>query len=246
MKYGNVSHTLVQLPELFKNRIKKNKIDIFSLPKKHSYFRYSDFINKSRDYNWNNNFRTSHFKSIDLPCFDYSFLPITSRNKSQEFNNSKDIDQKISPSNTKESFSFELQKTVDNLLEKIKLDKDNYLLTARKSSLDNLKKSNTSKEGFLNKIKEKKFIDKNKIFQDLLNKKVLSLKSIPKYVKDQFSYLLPAAETKRNYDKVNNSIVSFRKTIHNYINTYRIINESRNKVCNEIKEINTKKRSKSV
>jgi hypothetical protein len=25
MKYGNVSHTLVQLPELFKNRIKKKQ-----------------------------------------------------------------------------------------------------------------------------------------------------------------------------------------------------------------------------
>ena len=247
MKYGNVSHTLVQLPELFKNRIKKNKVDIFSVPKKHTYFRYRDLINKSRDYNWNNNFRTSHFKCIDSPCFDYSFLPFTSRNKSQSFNITKEIDQKISPSNTKESFNCELQKTVDNLLEKINLDKDNYLITTRKNSLDNLKQSNTSKEAFLNKIKETKFIDKNKIFQDLLNKKVLSLKSIPKHVKDQYLYRLPAAETKKYYDKIYNSMVTFRNTIHNYINNYRVVNDSRNKVYNETKGINvSQKRSKSV
>ena len=245
IKYGNVSHTIVKLPELFKNRYQNCNIDIFSIPKRHQYFRFSDLINKTKCYNYNNNFVKSKLKFKSSPRLNFSFLPQSSQlNQSQTFTNQTNLNNST-PEFTKESFNKQLEKTVDGLLERIKLNKDQYLITA-KTSLPKTKKAFTSGEGFERKSKLTNIYDKDERYQIILDKKVMSLRCVSQKVKEQYLSRHLCVETAKNFHKIYNSPSDFKNTIHeSIINCKESCNNFRNKNYESVLSF-TKHRNKSM
>lgn len=192
MKFGNVSHTIIQLPQFFNSQVRR--LNTFKVTKSHQYFRYRDLAKIEDDLNYNNNSRKILFWTKKERIHNNK-PEITMKSTLTTLSSNSQI-MKDKPYNT-------LRKTMDTLLEKIK----------SRTMNDNDFDSNKS-------MSDKTFFDKNyqtcdreELFQQTLQDKVMSLRTISQKVKEQYIKRNLASQTKKCFEKEYKPKPNFRMTV---------------------------------
>ena len=210
MKFGNVSHTIIQLPQFFNSEIRK--LDTFKVPRRHQYFRYCDLEKSEKDLNYNNNFRKilswSKKDRIHYTKPDITMKSTLTTTHSQ----SKSVPTQIRNSNesnairlSKVKITNSLRKTVDVILQGISLSKE---------TKEFVKSRTHNQECFKDQVLFQTY-DREEMFQKTLKDKVLSLSMISNKTKEQFNRRHLASQTKKCFDRDYNPTPNFKMTIKN-------------------------------
>lgn len=192
MKFGNVSHTIIQLPQFFNSQVRR--LNTFKVPKNHQYFRYSDLGKIDDDLNYNNNFRKILFWTKQERIHNNKPEITMKSTLTTSTTNSQIIKKK--PSNT-------LRKTMNVILQKIKsrtIDDNDF---------------NSNKTFF---DKQYQTCDREELFQQTLKDKVMSLRTASQKVKEQYRKRNLASQTKKCFEKEYKPTPNFRMTVTNIHN----------------------------
>lgn len=222
MKFGNVSHTIIQLPQFFNSEVRK--LDTFKVPHRHQYFRYCDLEKSEKDLNYNNNFRKLlswtkkdriHYNKPEITM--KSTLTTThSQSKSvpTQVRNSKESNSGIRLS--KVNFTNSLRKTVEVILQRIRLSKE---------TKEFVKSRTQNQECFKEQVLFHTY-DREELFQKTLKDKVLSLSLISNKTKEQFNRRHLVSQTKKCFDRDYNPTPNFKMTIKNSNSMHNMMNSS--------------------
>ena len=242
MKFGNVSHTIIQLPQFFNSEIRK--LDTFKVPRRHQYFRYCDLEKSEKDLNYNNNFR----KILSWSKKDrihYNKPEITMKSTlTTTHSQRKSVQTQIRNSNesnairlSKVNFTNSLRKTVDVILQRIRLSKE---------TKEFVKSRTQNQECFKDQVLFQTY-DREEMFQKTLKDKVLSMSMISNKTKEQFNRRHLASQTKKCFDRDYNPTPNFKMTIKNSNSMHNMMDRSgilimnsstRSKLKNTFKSVN--------